>query len=222
MTYLENRLQAAATLASGGYIVPRALVCGTYKNDNTYDRRLHSNAILAKTAISAYHLICGDGTGYYHIAAGTSFDPAYPILYASGAIGVNKTGANTYEAIPTVTFTYTGTIENGAVNKMLYLRCLPGNNGLLTVSSTPTDSEEPPHSLYLTTTPTATDTNGNTYIYIPLGMMVNTTQGYFATSKDLYAYINNEFVQVNPSTIIATQKLYYRTTSLTPPTAPTT
>lgn len=124
--------------------------------------------------------------------------------------------------MPSVTFTNTGTIENGAANKMLYLRCLPGNNGMLTVSSTPVDSEDPPHSLYLTTTPTPSDTNDNLYIYIPLGVMVSATQGYFATSKDLYAFINNEFIQINPSTIIATQKLYYRTNSLTAPTAPTT
>ena len=65
-------------------------------------------------------------------------------------------------------------------------------------------------------------------IYIPIGKLGNqsTGQNYllFSTqpNPNMFMYLNGKFQQVSSSTTVATQKLYYRTTSLTAPIAPTT
>lgn len=152
-------------------------------NSNNYDRRLHNNSIKAVTAIAAKHLIGGTADGYEHLAASESFDLSYPILYASANIAAGKTATNTYEAIPSVDFSVSGTIQNGAANRMLYLKGSVSGNTFTVAASN-----------YLTTTiPSSAD---NMY-YIPLGVMTSGTAGYFATSNRLYAFLNGAFQAVD-------------------------
>lgn len=165
-------------------------------NTNNIDRRLHNNSVYAVSNITGSRLICGTEAGYRDVASSAAFDLSYPILYASAAIEATKTATSTYEALPTVNFSMTGTIESGAAYKQLYLKGTVSGN-IFTVAASP----------FLTT---VQPTTANGYFYIPIGVMASATNGYFATSKDLYAYTDGAFRQVNPATIVATQKIYYR------------
>lgn len=152
-------------------------------NDNYYDRRQHKNNITAKTAITAKHLIVGNSTGYQQIAStsgGTlEFDLGYPILWAYSDIAATKTSTATYEAYPSVNFSTSGTIQNGATNKMLWLKgTIRGN--IFTLAST---------NFLTTQIPTSDDG----MYYIPLGIMSSATAGYFSSSNRIYAYIDEEF-----------------------------
>lgn len=189
LTYHENRVNTVGAAPFGWW------GDANYNtNDNTYDRRLHNNAIKASIAITAAHLICGDSSGYKNIVAEATFDLSYPILYAYSAIAINKTGTATYEAYPNVKFSTTGAIENGVANAMLYLKgTITGN--MFTVAST---------NFLTTVVPIEEDG----YFYIPLGVLVSSTNGYFATSKDLYAFIDGRFRQVTPTEVVSTQLIY--------------
>lgn len=148
-------------------------------NSNNYDRILHNDNILAATAITAGYLICGTSAGYKNIGAGVAFDITYPILYASKAISANASAKTAYEAMPGINFSTSGTITSGAANKMLYLvGTLSGTT--FTIAS----------SGFLTT---VAPTSANGKAYIPLGIMTATTTGFFASSKDIYMYLNGSF-----------------------------
>lgn len=190
LTYHENIL-ANATETAGGSPVVRGFFASPVYYLNYYDRRLHNNSIKAKDAINAYRLICGDEEGYQNIDALVSFDLGYPILYASGSIAATKTATNTYEAMSGVNFTYTGTIQNGEANKMLWLKgTINGNTFTVAFGD------------FLTTvTPTMEDG----MYYIPLGIMVSTTSGYFSSSNRLYAYIDGVFQPVDTAAVIRAQ-----------------
>ena len=160
-------------------------------NTNNYDRRQHSSAIKAKVAISIYHLIGGNSTGYQHINASTPFDFGYPILYASGDIEVNKTATSTYEAYPNINFTYTGTIQEGGANKMLWLKGSINGN-LFTPAS----------SNYLTT---IIPTSDDGMYYIPLGVMTSATNGYFSSSNRIYGYVDDMFQPLDNAAVLRAQ-----------------
>ena len=152
-------------------------------NTNNYDRRLHNSAIKAAAAVTEAHLIAGTADGYKNLAASLAFDLAYPILYASKSISANKTAKTTYEAMPDVNFSTTGTIESGTAAKILWLKgTVTGNT--FTIAATN----------WLTTVVPATDDG---MYYIPLGVMSSATAGYFATSNRLYAYLNGAFQPVD-------------------------
>lgn len=148
-------------------------------NTNNYDRRLHNTAIKAAAAVTKAHLIAGTADGYRNFAASLAFDLAYPILYASAAISANATAKTTYEAMPDVNFSTTGTIEQGTAAKILWLKGeVSGNTFTIAASN------------WLTTVvPTAEDG----MYYIPLGVMSSATAGYFATSDRLYAFVDGSF-----------------------------
>ncbi len=191
LVYRENVLVGTAAIRCGYF-----LDANYYNNTNNYDRRLHNDAIKAVVAITAKYLICGTDDGYRHVAAGTAFDLAYPVLYASAAIKINATAKTAYQALPDVPFSTTGTIEGAAANKMLFLKGTV-EGSIFTIASSP----------FLTcVTPTAE----NGYFYIPLGILTSATAGYFSTSKDLYAYLDGKFRQVTPTEIVATQRIYFR------------
>ena len=160
-------------------------------NSNNFDRRQHNGAIKAKVAISKYHLISGNSTGYQHINASTPFDFGYPILYASDDIEVNKTATSTYEAYPNINFTYTGTIQEGGANKMLWLK--GSINGNL---FTPASSD------YLTT---IIPTSDDGMYYIPLGVMTSATNGYFSSSNRIYGYVDNMFQPLDNAAVLRAQ-----------------
>lgn len=154
-------------------------------NSNNYDRRLHNNAVLAATAITAAHLIGGTASGYKNLAASVAFDLSYPILYASAAINAAAAASNTYEAFPSVNFSTSGTIQGATANKVVYLKGSISGNTFTCASSN-----------YLTcTVPTSADS----MYYIPLGVLANgsTTTGYFSSSNRLYAYLNGAFQAVD-------------------------
>lgn len=150
-----------------------------YTNSNNYDRRLHNSAIKAAVAVTKAHLIAGTADGYKDFAASLAFDLAYPILYASAAISANATAKSTYEAMPDVNFSTTGTIESGTAAKILWLKgSVTGNTFTIAASN------------WLTTVIPTTDDG---MYYIPLGVMSSATAGYFATSDRLYAFVDGAF-----------------------------
>ena len=140
---------------------------------------MHNDNILAATAITAGHIICGTASGYKNIGASVAFDISYPLLYASAAIAANAKVKNTYEAMPGITFSNNGTITSGAANKMLYLvGTLSGTTFTIAASG------------FLTTvTPSSADGKA----YIPLGIMTAATTGFFSPNKDVYMYLNGSF-----------------------------
>lgn len=168
-------------------------------NGNTYDRTYHNNPIKAATAITAGRIICGTSAGYKNIGAGITFDLSYPLLYAVNAIAAGSTRNDTFITMPTVTFSNNGTITSGVAYAQLYLvGSVSGNT--FTIATSP----------FMTTiAPTSADGK----FYIPLGIMSSATQGYFESSKNLYAYIDGKFRQVTPTEIVATHRIYYRTTA---------
>ena len=150
-----------------------------YTNSNNYDRRLHNSAIKAAAAVTKAHLIAGNADGYKDLAASLMFDLAYPILYASAAIAANATAKTTYEAMPDVNFSTTGTIEAGTAAKILWLKGEVEDNHF-TIAET---------NWLTTVVPTEEDR----MYYIPLGVMSSATVGYFATSDRLYAFVDGAF-----------------------------
>lgn len=183
-----------------------------YNSNTTYNlgQNIHATAITAKEAITRYHLIMGDASGYQNVTAGDTFDISYPLLLAyAAAIAVTKTSAGTYETYPAADFSYNGTIEAGAANKMLYLKgTISGNT--FTVAASP-----------FMTTVVPDEADG--YLYIPLGIMSSVKLANFVSSKDLYAYLDGEFRQVTPTEIVSTHRIYYRTaTANSSLAAPTT
>lgn len=167
----------------GTTVVPRGWWADAnyYNNTNTYDRRLHNDNVKAATAITSGHLICGDAGGYRNVAAGATFDLAYPVLYASAAIKANANAKTAYEAMPGVSFSTSGTITGGAAAATIWLRGTVSGNEF-----TVADDGDP----YLTC---AVPTTRDGCCYIPLGLMTSATAGYFATSSQLYAFLGGYF-----------------------------
>lgn len=201
-----------STLSSAGYLKAGSII--TFRYDGTYwlsDLTVNSTynmaqvlwnqpVIASSDTYTGTHIIIGDSGGYRNLAAGKMFDLGYPILYyataASTTIASGSTANNHYLSINGVTFTTNGTITSGAANKTLYLKGTISGN-VFTVAAAP----------FMTCTP---PTSQDGYIYIPLGVMSSATVGRFTSSKDLYAYVDGAFRQVNPTDIVATQKVYYR------------
>ena len=80
-----------------------------YDSGNTYDRIKLGNSIVCKENITWAMLIVGDDTGYWNLAAGTTFNIDHPILYpaANGSAGYYY--SNAYICYPTVSLrTVTG------------------------------------------------------------------------------------------------------------------
>lgn len=199
LTYHENMLVNVAD-TGGSSVVRGWFQQPDYNTNTTYNlgQNIHATAITAKEAITRYHLIMGNALGYQNVAAGDTFDISYPLLLAyAAAIAVTKTSTGTYETYPAADFSYNGTIEAGAANKMLYLKgTISGNT--FTVAASP-----------FMTTVVPNEADG--YLYIPLGIMSSVKLANFVSSKDLYAYLDGEFRQVTPTEIVSTHRIYYRT-----------
>ena len=157
-----------------------AWYCGDYyqTDTNNYDRRLHNNNIKAAAAVTAGTIIVGTSAGYKQVASAVTFDISYPILYASKAIAANGTSAVAYEALPGVNLATTKANWTGTQYAMAYLvGTLSGNT--FTIDS----------SVLTTTVPSAPDGK----VYIPIGLMADTTKVFFAPTKDIYAYYDGAF-----------------------------
>jgi hypothetical protein len=74
---------------------------------NTYDRVRNSNSVKALKAIARAKIIVSNGSGYFPVASGETFNIAYAILYATSAISVGATGTTTYISYPSVALTNT-------------------------------------------------------------------------------------------------------------------
>lgn len=151
-------------------------------NTDTVNRLRRQNIILAVSAITAGHLICGTSAGYKMVDAGVSFDLSYPLLHASSDIAANATGDNNFLALNTVKASTYGTIEQGTIYKTLYLKgTLSGST--FTVATSPFLTCKVPNSK-------------DGFVYIPIGVMYTTSYIYFESSDKLYAYKGGKFQEV--------------------------
>lgn len=156
-----------------------------YDSGNTYDRIRLNNAITAKSAITAAHLIVGDAAGYFHLAASTIFSINHPILYAASAIAAGKTATTNYLCYPSVNLRTTigNTSWTATKNKSCYLvGTLNGES--LTVAS----------ANWLTTEPA--DITGN-LVFISLGIMYSTYQLYLYPEHPMFRMINGVLTAVS-------------------------
>ena len=155
-------------------------------NSNTYDRRLHNNAVKAAAAITSGTVIVGTSAGYKTAASGITFDITYPILYASEAIAANATNAKTYEAIPSVNLQTTKASWTGTQYSMAYL--------VGTISGTTVTIDS---SIFTTTVPSTADGK----VYIPIGILYSTYQIFFAPETDIYHYTNGAFQKYGATSV---------------------
>ena len=175
---------AAGNMVQMVYRAGVAIGTGTYTgwwicralNDNNYDRIRFNNSIMARTAITAYYLIVGDDTGFYHLAGGVAFDVNKPILYAASAIAANATGTNNYLSIPTIN-----------------LRTPLGNNSWTATKGATCYVAGTLSGTTYTTLSTGwltTDADETGLVYISLGYMYSTYQMYLYPEHPMFIYSN--------------------------------
>ena len=142
-----------------------------------------SNAVSALEDIAAGVIICGTSDGYKRVAANISFNLAYPILWTPSVIHDGRTSTDTYISHPSTNFSTTATVQGGSANLTVYLKgALVGN--VFTIAAT---------NFLTTIQPTEADG----MYYIPLGLLSDSTTGYFQSSDRLYAFINGQFQPVD-------------------------
>ena len=142
-----------------------------------------SNAVSALEDIAAGVIICGTSNGYKRVAANISFNLAYPILWTPSVIHDGRTSTDTYISHPSTNFSTTATVQGGSANLTVYLKgALVGN--VFTIAAT---------NFLTTIQPTEADG----MYYIPLGLLSDSTTGYFQSSDRLYAFINGQFQPVD-------------------------
>ena len=150
-------------------------------DSNTYDRIKLGNSVVCKENITWAKLIVGDDTGYWNLAAGTTFNVDHPILYpaANGTAGYYY--SNAYICYPTISLrTVTGddTFSVTARKTVYLVGRLNGRQ--FTVQS----------SDWLVTTPA--DSTG-TLTFISLGYMYNNYQMYLYPEHPMYMFVDGEF-----------------------------
>ena len=182
LVYDTTYVSTGAWIMMGGYNT----------NSNTYDRTLHNNSIKAAAAVTAAHIIVGTSDGYKQLAADVEFDFSYLILYASAKITSGSTSTGAYDLMPSVNFSTSGTIENGAGNKVIYLK--------VTQSSTALERYKIAAAPFLTCTPT-----DSSCYYIPLGLLANgsATTGYFFPQNQVYGFDTTQ----NPAILVPIGRL---------------
>ena len=190
--YLANG--ALANLPAANYLRINQIVSFTYDgtywvtdlsyNSDTYTRTRWQNVVtILATPSGTWRLLCGTASGYTQIAAGVSFDLAYPILTFSNQPAANTTADTGYLSVNSLTFSNTAAIQSGSAGKAIYLKGVVSGN-TFTIDST---------NVFTTVVPTSEDGCA----YIPLGIMATATVGYFKSSKDLYAYKDGAFGPVS-------------------------
>ena len=178
-------------------------------NTDTQSRTRWQNVIKAAAAITNGYIICGTASGYRNVAAGVTFDLSYPLLYCATTKAAGETSDNNFLQINGIKITNNGTVTSAANYKTVYLvGTVSGNT--FTVKASP----------FMTTVePTSEDG----FFYIPLGVFYNsTTNIYFNSSKDLYAFLDGEFRQATPTEVVAVQTIYIQSNSVQNVPLPTT
>ena len=151
-------------------------------NDNTYDRIRFSNAITAKTAITAGYLIVGDNSGFCHLGASVEFDVNKPILYAGSAIVAAATGTNNYLSYPSINLRTTlgNSSWTGTKGATAYLAgTLMGDKFVVTNEN------------WLTTAP-----ENESLTYVSIGYMYSTYQIYLYPEHPMYRLVDGELIAV--------------------------
>ena len=147
-------------------------------DSNTYDRVRFSNAVKAKTAISASRLIVGDAEGYFNLAASVPFEISKPILWTTAAIGAGVNGTNNYLAYPSCNLLPALSGFSGTIHKTCYL------------VGTLSGSTFTPIAQFLTSTvPTSEDG----YTYVALGPMISSLQIYLYPEHPMYRFVGGAF-----------------------------
>lgn len=152
-------------------------------NTNNFDRLLHNNYLLAKSALTANKISAAKSDGYFNLAASTAFDMTFPLVLPTGAVAA-AAQFTAYETYPSVNPATTATVQGVAVNKMVFLKGTVSGNTFTTAASN-----------WLTCTiPTSADS----FYYMPIGVIANdaTTKMFFNPSNVLFAYINGAFQKV--------------------------
>lgn len=168
----------------------RWLVSNYNTNTDTVNRTKYQAVLTAAEVITNTHIICGTSAGYRDIAAGVTFDLAYPLLYAGTAIAKGATSGtrdNNFVQINGISFSANGAITGGAAGKMLYLKGVVSGNSF-TIADSP----------FMTTVPPDSDDG---LAYIPLGVMTSATVGYFESSARLHAYFDGGFQPIDSGTM---------------------
>ena len=150
-------------------------------DSNTYDRVKLGNSVVVKENITYAKLAVGDDTGYWNLAAGTTFNIDHPILYPSSNGTAGYYLSNVYLCYPSISLkTVTGD-DNFAVTARKTVYLVGRLNGRqFTVQSTN----------WLTTSPS--DATG-TLTFLSLGYMYNTYQMYLYPEHPLYMFVDGEF-----------------------------
>lgn len=177
LTYRKNVTIGSTTIAEGWW-------ADANYDSNNYDRIRLNNNIKAKSAITNSRLIVGDSGGYFHLAAGSSFDIDKPILWAASDIAANGTGSNNYLSMPSCTIrNNTNSSWTATQNLTLYLVGVLSGNKFIVDSTTP----------FTTNLPTAE----NSQYYISLGYMISTYQIYLYPEHPIFKYSNGEFRNIS-------------------------
>ena len=181
---------AAGNMVQMVYRVGVAIGTGTYTgwwisrtlNENTYDRIRLNNAIKATTAISASRVIVADSSGYFHLAAGSTFDVDKPILWAGSAITAGSTGTNNYLSFPSCTLrNNTSSTWTATQYETLYLAGSMVGNSFVVASEN-----------WLTTSPAV-----DTLTYLALGYMYSTYQMYLYPEHPMYRLVDGELIAIS-------------------------
>ena len=177
LTYRKNVTIGSTTIAEGWW-------ADANYDSNNYDRIRLNNNIKAKSAITNSRLIVGDSGGYFHLAAGSSFDIDKPILWAGSDIAANGTGSNNYLSMPSCTIrNNTSSGWTATQNLTLYLVGVLSGNKFIVDSTTP----------FTTNLPTAE----NSQYYISLGYMISTYQIYLYPEHPIFKYSNGQFRNIS-------------------------
>ena len=225
--YLSNG--AIANLPAANYLRANQIVTFTYDgtywvadfsyNSDTTDAKnmRFYNTVTFGNQIYAQSIIGGHTDGkYYCIGNQYTFDLSYPLLWCTTAYSADQTS---YNAVWTQIYdrnlgTYYTNMANGSGNQIVYLvGTISGNTFTLDGTTS---------NLYLKTTQPTSQTDP-IKVYIPIGRLANESTGknYFlfnpGTPPTLYAYLDGKFRQVTPTDVVATQKIYYRSSSSSAP-----
>lgn len=186
LTYRENVTIGSTTITKGWW-------ADANYDSNTMDRIRYQSAIKAKSAIASGRLIVSNGTGYFHVTAGTAFDTRKAILWAGSAVASGATGTNNYSVYSAVNVAASKSGWTGKQYASLYLV-----GTLSGVDFTPNDT------MFTTTVPTEED--GLTYIL--LGQMYSTTNMVLFSEHPMYRHVGGAFQKVEQGALtVASQTL---------------
>lgn len=156
---------------------------GRDTNDNTTWQLRYYAAVKAETAVTADHVIVGTSAGYKNVASGVTFDITYPILWADTAISAGSTRTDTYEALQSVNLATTKSGWTGTQYSEVYL----------VLSALAGDTATIDDAVFTTAQPTSVDNK----FYIPLGLMLSTTNCIFHAQHRIMAYVNGAFQAIS-------------------------